>query len=201
MTAASIVRSGPSYRAAQKPTDPLGLLGDGIDRLFDVADLLLHGSGRLVRRAFGLQSFIAHRFSDGFFDFLSRVVARHACTAAALVAGCAAPPPPRVVVQERVVERPAPPPQVRVMPAPIREDRGPAPGPGWNWVPGHWHWVGNDWVWAHGHWVQQAVAPMPPVIVEQITVAPAPHSYWVPGHWVWRPENGGWVWAKGAWHG
>jgi hypothetical protein len=123
-----------------------------------------------------------------------------AATVALSIVGCVAPPQ-QVVVRERVVERPpAPQPQVRVMPPPIREDHGPAPGPAFNWVPGHWHWVGNDWAWAHGHWVQQAVAPMPPVIVEQITIAPSPRHYWVPGHWVWRAEAGAWVWTTGAWH-
>ena len=117
------------------------------------------------------------------------------------LSGCAAPPPPpqRVVVREQMVERPAPQ-QIRYAPPPVHEDRGPSPGPGWNWVQGHWHWVGNDWTWAQGHWVQQAVAPMPTIIVEQITPPPAPHSYWIPGHWVWRGESGNWVWAKGVWH-
>lgn len=113
--------------------------------------------------------------------------------------GCA-PPPQRVIVRERIVERPAPVvQQIRAMPPPIREERGPQPGPGWNWVPGHWQWVGNDWAWNHGKWIQRVVAPMPPVIFEQITVAPTPSHFWVPGHWVWRADDGGWVWVKGVW--
>lgn len=104
----------------------------------------------------------------------------------------------KIVVRETVVERPA---QVRHMPPPIREDRGNAPAPGWNWVPGHWKWEGSDWAWVHGKWVQQAVPPAPAIIIEQITVAPSPHHYWVPGHWIWRFDgNGGWVWVHGAWH-
>lgn len=105
-------------------------------------------------------------------------------------------------VTERVVVR-EPTPQhqmVRTMPPPVHEERGPAPGYGWNWVPGHWRWAGNDWLWVHGKWVQQPVPPMPAVIVEQVTVAPAPHAYWVPGHWVWRYDaGGGWMWVKGGW--
>ncbi|AQV93314.1 hypothetical protein BJN34_05325 [Cupriavidus necator] len=117
----------------------------------------------------------------------------------ALVAACSL----TGCVTERVVVRePAPQRQVvRAMPAPVHEDRGTAPGYGWNWVPGHWRWAGNDWLWVHGKWLQQPVPPMPPVIVEQITVAPAPHAYWVPGHWVWRYDaGGGWMWVRGGWH-
>jgi len=111
-----------------------------------------------------------------------------------LLQGCATRE--RVVVQAQVGS------PVRYMPAPIHEDRGYAPAPGWAWVPGHWKWEGRDWVWAHGHWVQQQVVqPMPPVIVEQVTVAPSPHHYWVPGHWVWRLDgNGSWFWVGGRWH-
>lgn len=117
------------------------------------------------------------------------------------LSGCVAPPQ-SVIVRERVVERaPSPQSQIRAMPAPVREDRGPSPGPGFNWLPGHWHWAGNDWAWAQGHWVRQVVAPMPPLIVEEFTVAPSPRQFWVPGHWVWRPDIGSWAWNKGAWHG
>jgi hypothetical protein len=113
----------------------------------------------------------------------------------ALLAGCVVPAE-RVTVREQVVvDHPV----VRAMPAPVHEDRGPAPGAGWNWVPGHWKWEGHDWAWVHGHWVQQVVEPMPPIIVEQITVAPSPRHYWVPGHWVWHTD-GRWVWVPGRWH-
>ena len=140
-----------------------------------------------------------------FFSIPPRVARWRAFPAAAMVMGAAGlsacVAPQRVVVRERIVEQVPATPQIRSMPAPVREDRGPAPGPAMNWVPGHWRWAGNDWAWAQGHWVSQAVAPMPPVIVEQITVAPSPRQFWVPGHWAWRPESGGWVWARGAWHG
>lgn len=126
---------------------------------------------------------------------LVTLAAAVAVATAAALTGC---------VTERVVVR-QPPPHVvqvvRTMPPPVHEDRGTAPGYGWNWVPGHWKWAGNDWLWVHGKWVEQVVPPMPAVIVEQITVAPAPHAYWVPGHWVWRFEGGGWAWIKGGWHG
>lgn len=117
----------------------------------------------------------------------------------ASLGGCVTPPPPRPVV---VREVPPPPPRVvvRNMPPPIREDRGPAPGPGYSYLPGHWHWVGQDWAWVHGRWVPQVVEAMPPPIVEQITVAPSPAHFWVPGHWTWRFDgNGGWVWVAGQW--
>lgn len=110
------------------------------------------------------------------------------------------------VVEERpVIVRPPPPPPaphvvVRAMPAPVHEDRGNPPGPGFNWVPGHWRWAGNDWLWQHGQWVRQPVPPMPPVIIEQIGVPPSPQHVWVPGHWVWRPEAGGWAWVRGTWY-
>ncbi|HEY9101109.1 hypothetical protein [Chitinimonas sp.] len=103
----------------------------------------------------------------------------------------------RVIVRETVVGQPV----VRRMPAVIHEDRGPAPGYGWNWVQGHWKWEGNDWAWVHGHWVEHEVPVMPPVIVEQITVAPSPRHFWVPGHWVWRAEGRHeWFWVRGGWH-
>jgi len=123
--------------------------------------------------------------------------AAFALAAAAILSGC-------VTERTVVVHEPAPPPHqaVRVMPPMVHEDRGPAPGYGWNWVPGHWKWAGNDWLWVHGKWVQQAVPPMPPVIVEQVTIQPAARAYWVPGHWVWRYEaGGGWGWVQGHWHG
>ena len=105
------------------------------------------------------------------------------------------------VVKEQVVVREAPVHvQVRHVPAPIAEDRGAWPGPGWNWVPGHWKWEGRDWAWVHGRWVQQVVPTMPVVIVEPITTAPSPQHYWVPGHWVWRLDSSGWFWIKGSWH-
>jgi hypothetical protein len=126
---------------------------------------------------------------------LAAALAPVAIAATALLAGCVVPAE-RVTVREQVVvDRPV----VRAMPAPIREERGAPPAPGWNWVPGHWKWEGHDWAWVHGHWVQQVVEPMPPVIVEQITVAPSPRHYWVPGHWVWHAD-GRWVWVPGRWH-
>ena len=102
-------------------------------------------------------------------------------------------------VQERVVVREAPHPVVRAMPASVREDRGPAPGADWSWVPGHWKWEGRDWEWVHGHWAHQRVEPMPALIVEEIAIAPSPQHFWVPGHWVWHGDRGAWVWVRGHW--
>lgn len=122
-----------------------------------------------------------------------------AAAAAALALGaCTTVVQPRPMVRERVVYQPAPA-QLRPMPAPVREDRGQPPDPGFNWVAGHWTWQGNAWAWTHGRWVAQPVPPMPALIVEQITVAPSPQHYWVPGHWVWRAETGGWAWIGGTW--
>jgi hypothetical protein len=111
-----------------------------------------------------------------------------------MLSGCAVHE--RVVVRENVPAHVV----VRSIPAAIHEDRGPQPGYGWSWVPGHWKWEGHDWFWVHGKWIQQEVQPMPPIIVEQITVAPSPRHFWVPGHWVWQFEgHGGWVWVHGSW--
>jgi len=132
-----------------------------------------------------------------FLAYRAHLVTATVATAAILMTltGC--------VTREVVVKEPPPiqhPVAIRAMPASIREDRGPAPGPNWNWVPGHWKWEGRDWAWVHGKWLQQPVPPMPAVIVEQITIAPSPAHYWVPGHWYWRFDgNGGWIWVKGTW--
>ncbi len=34
------------------------------------------------------------------------------------------------------------------------EDRGPRPGPNYQWHSGHWEWNGiqQDWVWRSGRW-------------------------------------------------
>ncbi len=37
-------------------------------------------------------------------------------------------------------------------PAPVREDRGAAPGPQAVWVSGYWHWTGMQYAWIPGHW-------------------------------------------------
>ncbi|MDB4940888.1 MAG: hypothetical protein JWP97_422 [Labilithrix sp.] len=37
-------------------------------------------------------------------------------------------------------------------PAPVREERPPAPGPQAAWVGGYWHWTGMQYAWIPGHW-------------------------------------------------
>jgi len=37
-------------------------------------------------------------------------------------------------------------------PAPLNEQRPPAPAPRSAWIPGYWHWTGFQYVWIPGHW-------------------------------------------------
>jgi len=37
-------------------------------------------------------------------------------------------------------------------PAPVAEQRPPAPGPQAAWVQGYWHWTGMQYAWIPGHW-------------------------------------------------
>ena len=83
-----------------------------------------------------------------------------------------------------------------VMPAPRVEIIRPAPGPGYNWVPGHWAWRGR-WVWIPGHHVRGVVSAMPAEVVEVVSARPSPVHYWVKGHHVF--EGGHWVWRPGVW--
>jgi WXXGXW repeat (2 copies) len=116
---------------------------------------------------------------------ISRRFVQTAC-AAVVAAGCsisiAAAQP---VVIERTV---MPPPRVEVVPA--------APGPGFNWVPGHWAWRGG-WVWVPGHHIRGVVAAMPAEVVEVVPARPGAEFYWVKGHHVF--EGNRWVWHKGVW--
>jgi hypothetical protein len=92
--------------------------------------------------------------------------------------------------QAVIVERGVmPPPRVEVVPV--------APGPGYNWVPGHWAWRGGNWVWITGHHVRGVVAPMPAEVVEVVPTRPAPGYVWVKGHHVY--EGSRWVWHPGIW--
>lgn len=94
------------------------------------------------------------------------------------------------VAQPVIVER-------GVMPAPKVEVIPVAPGPGYNWVPGHWAWRGAGWVWIPGHHIRGVVPAMPPEIVEVVPARPSPGHVWVKGHHVW--EAGRWVWHPGVW--
>ncbi len=92
--------------------------------------------------------------------------------------------------QPVVIERGAmPAPRVEVVPV--------APGPGYNWVPGHWAWRGFNWVWIPGHHIRGVVPAMPAEIVEVVPARPSPGHVWVKGHHVF--EQGRWVWHPGIW--
>jgi WXXGXW repeat (2 copies) len=88
-----------------------------------------------------------------------------------------------------VLERNMPAPRVEVIPA--------APGPGFNWVPGHWAWRGAAWVWIPGHHIRGVVQAMPAEVVEVMPARPSPGHVWVKGHHVF--EGGRWVWRPGVW--
>lgn len=97
------------------------------------------------------------------------------CALAALPAAC-------------VVNDPESPPRGVVVsgppPAPVREDRPPAPNPQAVWVPGYWHWTGMQYSWIPGHWD-----------------APPPGSVWAAPAYTQKDgkffyETGGWTTAQ-----
>lgn len=55
-----------------------------------------------------------------------------------------------------VVNEPESPPRGVVVsgppPAPVREERPPAPTSQSIWVAGYWHWTGMQYAWIPGHW-------------------------------------------------
>jgi len=117
----------------------------------------------------------------------TRHFVRSAC-ATVLALGCGisiAAAQPAVIVERGVM----PAPRVEVIPV--------APGPGYNWVPGHWAWRGAAWVWIPGHHIRGVVSVMPVDVVEVLPVRPGPEYYWVKGHHVW--EGNRWVWHRGVW--
>ena len=85
----------------------------------------------------------------------------------------------------------------RAMPAPIVEVVPAAPGPGFNWVPGHWAWRNGAWFWIKGHHIRGVVPVMPAPVVEVVPARPSPNHMWVKGHHVF--EGGRWVWTPGIW--
>ena len=66
-------------------------------------------------------------------------------------------------------------------PAPIVEERGVPPGPGFVWIDGYHRWDGDHYVWVHGHWERP----------------PHPGGHWVAHRWVRR--HGEWVMIEGHW--
>jgi WXXGXW repeat (2 copies) len=116
----------------------------------------------------------------------SRRIVRTACTIALVVGGIGL-----ASAQTVIIERGA------VMPAPRVEVIPVAPGPGFNWVPGHWAWRGVHWEWIPGHHVRGVVAARPAEVVEVVPVRPSPGHVWVKGHHVY--EGGAWVWRPGVW--
>src|ERR1700722_19924710 len=85
----------------------------------------------------------------------------------------------------------------RAMPAPIVEVVPVAPGPGYNWAPGHWAWRGGNWFWVKGHHIRGVVVAMPVDIVEVVPARPSPVHVWIKGHHAF--EGGRWVWHRGIW--
>ena len=70
---------------------------------------------------------------------------------------------------------------VSAPPAPLVENVGPAPGPGYVWLSGRWVWNGSGWAWASGQWA----------------LPPYPQAVWVAPGWVRGPN--GWYWQSGYW--
>jgi YXWGXW repeat-containing protein len=86
-------------------------------------------------------------------------------------------------VTTATVVAPGPPAEIVVSEAPPRlpqETIGPAPGPGYCWVPGYWSWQGS-WIWVRGAWA----------------IPPHPHAAYVAGRWTHRGK--GYVWVAGHW--
>ncbi len=65
-------------------------------------------------------------------------------------------------------------------PAPVVEEYGVAPAPGYVWLGGYWNWVGGRHVWVGGHWS-----------------APRPGYRWEPHRW--EHVNGGYRLREGHW--
>lgn len=66
-------------------------------------------------------------------------------------------------------------------PPPYAESVGPAPGPGWVYVPGYWTWTGRRYVWVDGNWRRP----------------PRQGHIWVSGAWV--AHSGRYRYLPGRW--
>lgn len=65
-------------------------------------------------------------------------------------------------------------------PAPMVEEYGAPPEPGFVWIGGYWNWVGGRYEWQRGRWER-----------------PHPGERWVAHRWV--HERDGWHLAQGHW--
>jgi hypothetical protein len=66
-------------------------------------------------------------------------------------------------------------------PAPIAEDRPPAPSASTAWVPGYWHWTGVQYAWIPGHWEN-----------------PPPGAVWAGPHYMTHGNT--YFYEPGGWH-
>jgi hypothetical protein len=118
-----------------------------------------------------------------------KITSRHflkLTSAAAVVLACGVTiASAQVVIEERFA---MPAPRVEVIPV--------APGPGYNWVPGHWAWRAG-WVWVPGHHIHGVVPVMPAEVVEVVPARPSAEFHWVRGHHIWEGDR--WVWQRGVW--
>lgn len=81
-------------------------------------------------------------------------------------------------------------------PAPLVEERPPAPGATAAWTPGYWTWTGSEWGWIAGFWRDGRVA-LPVPRVELPGPPPQPGAIWIGG--AWRLRAGAYVWIGGRW--
>lgn len=69
-------------------------------------------------------------------------------------------------------------------PAPVHEDRPPAPNPQASWVPGYWHWTGMQYAWIPGHW---EAPPSRAVVWTAPKVTSTPDGRYVYESGGWKP--------------
>ncbi len=91
---------------------------------------------------------------------------------------------------------PAPVPDHGAPPAPLAEQRPPAPVATATWIPGYWTWTGSAWGWSSGFWRDDAYAAPAPQ-VEVPGAPPMPAAVWIAGSW--QLKAGTWFWIHGRW--